>query len=132
MHRVLESNQSQCLKLYAELNTHKIIKAEKHGDNAGKLLHKLMNNAEYGIIIENLRNRINVRLVSKKKDQLVKMQIKNQATSQKIFDNDLFSIRKSKITLTFKKIDSFLVDDCGQHKEAKGVNKNVVETISHR
>ena len=73
MHRVLESNQSQCLKLYAELNTHKIIKAEKHGDNAGKLLHKLMNNAEYGIIIENLRNRINVRLVSKKKDQLVKM-----------------------------------------------------------
>ena len=129
---MLESNQLQCLKLSVELNTQKIIKAEKHGDKAVKLLHKLMNNAVYGKIIENLRNRIDVRPVSKKKDQLVKMEIKNQAMSQKIFDNDLFAIRKSKITLTFKKIDSFLVDDSGQHKEAKGVNKNVVETISHR
>ena len=82
MHRVLESNQLQCLKLSVESNTQKLIKAEKHGDKAVKLLHKLMNNAVYGKIIENLRNRIDVRLVSKKKDQLVKMEIKNQAMSQ--------------------------------------------------
>ena len=29
------------------------------------------------------------------------------------------------------KIFSFLVDDNNEHKKAKGVNKNVVETISH-
>ena len=73
---MLESNHSQCLKLYVELNTQKI-KAEKHGDKAGKLLYKLMNNAVYVKIIENLRNRIDVRLVSKKKDQLFKMELKN-------------------------------------------------------
>ena len=99
---VLESNQSQCLKLFVELNTQKV-KAEKHGDNAGKVLYKLMNNAVYGKIIENLRNRIDVRLVSKKKDQLFKMEIKNQAMSQKRFDNDLLVIRKSKVKLTLKK-----------------------------
>ena len=93
---VLESNQSQCLKLFVELNTQKV-KAEKHGDNAGKVLYKLMSNAVYGKIIENLRNRIDVRLVSKKKDKLFKMEIKNQAMSQKRFDNDLVSIRKSKV-----------------------------------
>ena len=93
---VLESNQSQCLKLFVELNTQKV-KAEKHGDNAGKVLYRLMSNAVYGKIIENLRNRIDVRLVSKKKDQLFKMEIKNQAMSQKRFDNDLVSIRKSKV-----------------------------------
>ena len=29
------------------------------------------------------------------------------------------------------KMYSFLVDDSGEHKKAKGVNKNVVATISH-
>ena len=96
------------------------------------------------------------------------MEIKNQAMSQKRFDNGLVAIRKSKVTLTLKKqhmskyygdlrklviakmkdetggvaiketaglrskMDSFLVDDSGQHKKAEGVNKNVVKTISHR
>ena len=122
-------------------------------------------------VIENLRNRIDVRLVSKKKEQLFKMEIKNQAMSQKRFDNDLLVIRKSKVKLTLKKqhmskyyddlrklviakmkdetggiaiketaetaglrwkMDSFLVDDSGQHKKAEGVNKNVVKTINHR
>ena len=32
MHRVLEFNQSQCLKHYVESNTKKRIKAEKNGD----------------------------------------------------------------------------------------------------
>ena len=87
--------------------------------------------------------------------------------SQKIFDNDLVAIRKSKVTLTFKKQDmskyyddsnklvaakmkdetggvaikefvglkpnmcSFLVDDSSEHKKVRGVNKNIVETVSH-
>ena len=29
------------------------------------------------------------------------------------------------------KVSSFLVDDSGEHKKAKGVNKNIVTTVSH-
>ena len=43
---------------------------EEDGDKDGKTLHKLMNNAVYGEIIENFRNRIDVKLVSNKKDYL--------------------------------------------------------------
>ena len=61
----------------------KRIEAEKNGDKDGKTLYKLMNNAVYGKTIENLKIRIDVRLVSNKKD--------------------LVAIRKSKVTLTLNK-----------------------------
>ena len=61
IHCVLESNQSQWLKPYVKFNTQKRIKAEKDGDKDGKALYKLINN------MENLRNRIDVKLVSHKK-----------------------------------------------------------------
>ena len=49
-------------------STNKKIEAEKNGDKDGKALHKLVNNALYGKRMENSRNRINVKLVSNKKD----------------------------------------------------------------
>ena len=61
----------------------KRIEAEKNGDKDGKTLYKLMKNAVYGKIIETLKIRIDVRLVSNKKD--------------------LVAIRKSKVTLTLNK-----------------------------
>ena len=70
MQCVLEFNQSQWLKPYVELNIQKRIEAQKNGDNNGKALYKVMNDAVYGATIENLRNRIDVRLVSIKKDYL--------------------------------------------------------------
>ena len=51
-----------------------------------------MNNAVYGKTMENLRNRINVKLVSNKKDYL-KWTSKPSYMSHKIFDNDLVAIR---------------------------------------
>ena len=55
-----------------------------------------MNNAVYGKTMENVRNRINVKLVSNKKDYL-KWASKPSYMSHKIFDNDLFAIRKNKV-----------------------------------
>ena len=60
-------SKSQSLKLYVEFNTHKKVEAEKNGDKDGKALYKLINNAVFGKTIENLRNRINVKLVSNKR-----------------------------------------------------------------
>ena len=63
-------------------STHtKRIEAEKNGDKDGKALYKLMKNAVYRKTMENLRNRIHIKLVSNKKDT--------------IFDNDLVAIRKN-------------------------------------
>ena len=67
IHHVLEFNQSQWLKEYVEFNTQRRIEAEKNADKDVKVLHKLMSNAVYGKTMENLRNRIHVKLVSNKK-----------------------------------------------------------------
>ena len=48
----------------------KKIEAEKNGEKDGKELYKLINNFLYGKTMEDLRNRINFRLVRTKKDYL--------------------------------------------------------------
>ena len=78
-------------------STHKIIEAEKNGDKDGKILYKL-----YCKIMENLRNRINVKQVNNKKDYL-KCISKPSYMSQKIFDNNLGVTRKSKVLLNLSK-----------------------------
>ena len=55
-----------------------------------------MNNYVYGKTMENLRSRINVKLVSSKKDYL-KWTFKPSYMSHKIFDNDLVAIQKKKL-----------------------------------
>ena len=103
IHCVLELNQWQCLKPYVEFNTHKKnYITTKNGDKDGKALYKLTNNAVYGKIREKLRIRIYVRLISSKEDYL-KWASKPNHMLQKIFDNDLVAIRKSKVTLKLKK-----------------------------
>ena len=61
-----------------------------------------MNNSVYGKTMENLRNRLDVRLVSNKKDYL-KWTSKPSYMSQKIFENDLVVICKNKGTLMLNK-----------------------------
>ena len=53
--------------------------------------------------MENVRNRIDVKLVRNKKDYL-KWTSKPRYVSHEIFDNDLVAIRKNKVTLTLNKL----------------------------
>ena len=54
-----------------------------------------MNNTVYGKTMENLRNRIDIKLVSDKKDYL-KWTSKQSYMSHKIFENDLVATCKNK------------------------------------
>ena len=56
--------------IYWIQHTEKRIEAEKNWDKDGKALHKLMNNVIHGKAMENVRNRIGVRLVNNEKDYL--------------------------------------------------------------
>ena len=62
-----------------------------------------MKNAMYGKAMENLRNRIDVKLVSIEKDFL-KCTSKPSYIAHKIFDNNLVAIRKSKLALKLSKL----------------------------
>ena len=65
-------------------------------------MYKLLNNAIYGKIIENVRNVILVKLVNNEKDYL-KNTSKPGYMSHKIFGNNLVAIRKSKLALKLNK-----------------------------
>ena len=80
-----------------ELNTQKKNRSIKNGDKDRKALYKLMNNVVDRKLMENLRNTIDLKLVSNKKDYL-KWTSKPSYMPHKIFDIDLIEIRKNKIT----------------------------------
>ena len=61
-----------------------------------------MSNAEYIKTMEDMRNIIDIKFASNKKI-LFKRDIKTKYMSQKLFDNNLVSIQKSKITLKLRK-----------------------------
>ena len=90
LHRVL----SQWLKTYVEFNAQrKRIEAERNGEKYRKALHKIMNNAAYGKVMENVRNRIDAQFVSNEKEYL-KWTSKPSYMSHKIFHIDLATVRK--------------------------------------
>ena len=70
----------------------------KNGEKGGKPFYKLMSNVVYRKAMDNLRNRVGVRLVNNQKDYL-KWTSKPSFATQKIFSNNLVSIHKIKTTL---------------------------------
>ena len=99
VHRILEFNQSPWLKQYIDFNTEK----RKNAKNAfEKDFFKLMNNSVFGKTMENLRKRVDVRLVIDEK-KLTKLASKPTYVSSKIFNENLVAVHKIKETLTLNR-----------------------------
>ena len=97
--RVLKFDQSPWLKQYIDFNTEK----RKHAKNSfEKDFFKLMNNSVFGKTMENLRKRVDVRLVTDEK-KLDKLTAKPTYVSSKIFNENLMAVHKVKETLTLKR-----------------------------
>ena len=99
IHRVLEFNQSPWLKQYIDFNTEK----RKNAKNAfEKDFFKLMNNSVFGKTMENIRKRVDVRLVTDE-NKLLKLASKPTYVSSKIFNENLVAVHKIKETLTLNR-----------------------------
>ena len=99
IHRVLKFDQSPWLKQYIDFNTEK----RKHAKNTfEKDFFKLMNNSVFGKMMENLRKRVDVKLVTNEK-KLDKLTSKPTYVSSKIFNENLMAVHKIKEMLTLNR-----------------------------
>ena len=96
VHRALEFNQSAWLKQYIDFNTQKRTNAKNSFE---KDFFKLMNNSVFGKTMENIRKRVDVRLVTSE-EKLLKLSSKPTFVSSKIFNENLVAVHKIKETLT--------------------------------
>ena len=99
IHRVLKFKQSDRMKKYIDFNTEKRKNATNDFE---KEFFKLMINSVYGKAIENLRKRINVRLVNNAKDFL-KYTSRPTYVTHKLFNKDYAAIHEIKPVLVLNK-----------------------------
>ena len=92
-------NQSPWLKQYIDFNTQKRTQAKNSFE---KDFFKLMNNSVFGKTMENIRKRVDVRLVTSK-EKLSKLASKPTYVSSKIFNENLVAVHKIKETLTLNR-----------------------------
>ena len=88
VHRILKCKQSDWLKKYIDFNTDKRSNA---ANSFEKSYFKLMNNSVFGKTMENLRKRINVKLINNAKDY-VRSISKPSFVLQKIFSKNFVAI----------------------------------------
>ena len=99
IHRVLKFTQSDWMKKYIDFNTEK---RTNPVNSFERYFFKLIINSVYGKAVENLRKRINVRLVNKEKDFL-KYISRPTHIIHKIFGKNYAAIYEIKPVLTLNK-----------------------------
>ena len=99
VHRILSFKQRIFFKRYADLNDKK---RQERSDEFNKGLKTLFNNCVYGKSIEDIRKRINIKLINDRK-VYQKCVNKPNFISQKIFDKNFVAVRYSKTVLTLNK-----------------------------
>ena len=99
--RVLQFAQSPWLREYIELNTNFRIRAE---NNFEKNLYKLMNNAVFSKTMENVRNYVDVKLVTKWDGTKRRQWSQNRIFhSRSVFAENLIAIKLRKLEVKFNK-----------------------------
>lgn len=90
VHRELEFDQSPWLGQYINFNTQQRMNAQNSFEED---FFKLMNNSVFGKTMENLRKRVDVRLVTHQK-KLSKLVSQSTYVNSKIFNENLVAVRK--------------------------------------
>ena len=99
IHKGIKFKESPWLEKYISLNTKLRTEAKNEFE---KDFFKLMNNAVFGKTIENIRNRVDIKLVNNKK-QAEKLSAKPNFKHCNIFSEDLVAIHMKKTKLDFDK-----------------------------
>ena len=95
IHRIIKFKEEAWLKPYIELNTK--LRAEAKNDFE-KDFFKLMNNSVFGKTMENIRKRVDIKLVNNRKSAL-KLAAKPNFQSVTIFDENLIAIHTKRVRL---------------------------------
>ena len=99
IHRGIKFIECDFLKPYINMNTNLRTQAKS---NFEKDFFKLMNNSVFGKTMENIRNRVNIKLVDTG-EQFKKLASKPNYESRKIFNKNLVSVHMKKTSLTMNK-----------------------------
>ena len=99
IHRSIKFVESEWMKSYIDKNTNLRAKAKNNFEND---FFKLMNNSVFGKTMENIRNRVDVKLVNTE-EKLRKLVAKPNFRSRKIFSENLVSVHMKKTSLTMNK-----------------------------
>ena len=99
IHRGIKFVESAWLKPYIDKNTNLRTQAK---NNFEKDFFKLMNNAVFGKTMENIRNRVNIKLVNTG-EKFKKLVAKPNYESRIIFNENLVSVHMKKTSLTMNK-----------------------------
>ena len=102
IHRGIKFEESAWLEEYINLNTKLRMEAKKSGNNFEVDFYKLMNNSVFGKTLENIRNRVDIRLISTNK-VAQKLAAKPNYDCSTIFDENLIAVHMKNTKLYFTK-----------------------------
>ena len=102
IHRGIKFEESAWLEEYINLNTKLRIEAKQSGKNFEIDFFKLMNNSVFGKTLENIRNRVDIRLISSDK-VAQKLAAKPNYDCCKFFDQNLVAVHMVKTKFYFNK-----------------------------